>query len=216
MSVDATNTTFEHPPTDRPHERPTGSEDEEFGPDDVFHLLQNQRRRRVLRCLRGVEGTVSMSDLTEQVAAWEHGTTVEALTSTQRQRVYIALYQRHLPKLDDMDVLDYNQSRGFVTPRTRAERIVDYLDMATESGLVGASDASADTSTDSGSGGRDAEMDDTDARWRRYSLVFAVAGVAVLAMAALDAPLLASVSELGVAVAVVVGVVFFSVRRWFA
>ncbi|WP_318569459.1 DUF7344 domain-containing protein [Salinigranum marinum] len=214
MSVDATNTTFEHPPTDRPHERPTGSEDEEFGPDDVFHLLQNQRRRRVLRCLRGVEGTVSMSDLTEQVAAWEHGTTVEALTSTQRQRVYIALYQRHLPKLDDMDVLDYNQSRGFVTPRVRAERIVDYLDMATESGLVGAGGPSADTSEDAGGERTNGETDDTDARWRRYSLAFAIVGAAVLAMAALDVPLLASVSELGVAVVVVVGFVLLSVGRW--
>jgi hypothetical protein len=215
MSVDATNTTFEHPPTDRPHERPTGSEDEEFGPDDVFHLLQNQRRRRVLRCLRGVEGTVSMSDLTEQVAAWEHGTTVEALSSTQRQRVYIALYQRHLPKLDDMGVLDYNQSRGFVTPRPRAERIVDYLDMATESGLVGAGASSADTSEDSGDE-TNAGTDDTDTPWRRYSLAFTVAGAAVLAMAALDAPLFASASVLGVAVAVVVGFLLLSVGQWCA
>jgi hypothetical protein len=102
--------------------------------DDLFHVLQNQRRRRVLNYLQTVEGQVEMRDIAEQVAAWEHDTTVQALTSEQRQRVYIALYQSHLPKLDEMGVLNYHQSRGIVERTPLADQFDPYLDVGDESG----------------------------------------------------------------------------------
>lgn len=84
--------------------------------DEVYHLLQTKRRRLVLRYLRGREGPIEMRDVAEQVAAWEHDTTVAELRSKQRQRVYIPLYQTHLPKLDEAGVIEYNQSRGVIEP----------------------------------------------------------------------------------------------------
>lgn len=102
--------------------------DTDLSKDDVFHLLQNERRRQVLRYLRGVDEPVEMRDVAEQVAAWEHDTTVRQLTSTQRQRVYIALYQSHLPKLDDHGVIRYNQPRGIVEPTPLADEIAGYLE----------------------------------------------------------------------------------------
>ena len=209
MSVDATDTTHDRPPTEHPHEKPAGADEEAFGPDDVFHLLQNQRRRRVLRCLRDVDGTVAMSDVAEQVAAWEHDTTVDALTSNQRQRVYIALYQRHLPKLDDMDVVDYNQSRGLVTPQPRADRVIEYLDLATDDGPVGGGTAPAP-------GPADGPADDdpaTDDRWATYSLAASVAATALLAGSALGVPVLASLPALGVAAALVATFLILSLAR---
>ena len=98
--------------------------------DDLFHLLQNERRRNVLRYLRGRDESVRMRDVAEQVAAWEHGTTVEQLSSDQRQRVYISLYQSHLDTLDDAGVIDYNQSRGIITPTPLIDDVVRYLDLA--------------------------------------------------------------------------------------
>ncbi|MBV0925477.1 hypothetical protein KTS45_14815 [Halomicroarcula limicola] len=96
--------------------------------DDIFHLLQNRRRRDALRYLEGEDEEVRMRDLAEQVAAWEHDTTVQALTSDERQRVYIALYQSHLPKLDDEGVIEYNQSRGIVKRTAVADQLSPYLD----------------------------------------------------------------------------------------
>lgn len=96
--------------------------------DQVFHLLQNQRRRWVLKYLEGREGQVRMRDIAEQVAAWEHDTTVRALTSKQRQRVYIPLYQNHLPKLDEEGIIEYNQSRGIVERTDLADQLEPYLD----------------------------------------------------------------------------------------
>ena len=97
--------------------------------DDIFHILQNERRRQVLRHLKGVEGTVEMREIAEKIAAWENDTTVANLYSDQRQRVYIALYQSHLPKLDDLGVINYNQSRGTIEPTPLIEDVAKYLDV---------------------------------------------------------------------------------------
>ena len=96
--------------------------------DDIFHILQNEHRRRVLQYLADTEGPVHMPDIAEQIAAVEHDTTIHQLTSTQRQRVYIALYQAHLPKLADFGLITYNQSRGIVERTRAADQVMRYLD----------------------------------------------------------------------------------------
>lgn len=97
--------------------------------DAVFHLLQNSRRRAVLRILiaRGAD-SVAIGDIADQVAAWENDTTVSRLSSMGRQRVYIALYQSHLPKLDDHAVITYDRNRGTVSPLPLLTVFVPYLD----------------------------------------------------------------------------------------
>jgi hypothetical protein len=98
--------------------------------DDAFHVLQNARRRAVLRYLVEHDDTERfvMRDVAEEVAAWEHDTTVQQLASDERQRVYIALYQSHLPKLDEHGLIDYNQSRGVVEPKPLVAAVEPYLD----------------------------------------------------------------------------------------
>ena len=98
--------------------------------DDAFHVLQNARRRAVLRYLseHSEEDTFVMRDIAEEVAAWEHDTTVQRLVSDERQRVYIALYQSHLPKLDEHGIIEYNQSRGVVEPTELTAAFEPYLD----------------------------------------------------------------------------------------
>lgn len=99
--------------------------------DEIFHLLQNQRRRLVLRYLTE-HAAVEMREVAEQVAAWENDTTVEGLTSDARQRVYIALYQSHLPKLDENGVIEYDRNRGTIEPCAPLEQLEPYLSAATE------------------------------------------------------------------------------------
>ena len=129
--MSATTTDDRQRPTDGPtpgNGAPEPAGEEPLGGDEVFHLLQARRRRLVLRYLRDREGPVEMRDVAEQVAAWEHETTLEALRSEERQRVYIALYQTHLPKLDEAGVIEYEQSRGVVDPTGRIERLYEVLD----------------------------------------------------------------------------------------
>lgn len=80
--------------------------------DETFEILKNRRRRLVLEYLQGVEGVVELSTLADHVTAIENDTDVEAITSEERKRVYVALYQFHLSKMADMGVIDYDQDRG--------------------------------------------------------------------------------------------------------
>lgn len=98
--------------------------------NEVFQILQTNRRRDVIDYLLAKEGPVKMGHLAEVIAAKEHETTVAQLTPTQRQRVYISLYQTHLPKLDEKGIIDYNKPRGIVRPADRLELFQSYLEAA--------------------------------------------------------------------------------------
>lgn len=153
-----------------------GEETEAFPKDEIFHILQNQRRRYVLRYLEGVEGKVQMRDIAEQVAAWEHDTTLDALTSNQRQRVYIALYQAHLPKLDEKGIISYNQNRGIVERTPRADQLTKYLDIPTA--------------------GHDDDGTAAGTPWEAYYLGASVVGGLLLGLAALNVSIFAGVSHI--------------------
>lgn len=114
--------------------------------DDAFHILQNPRRRAVLRYfLESEEDRFVMGDIAEEVAAWEHDTTVSQLDSDQRQRVYISLYQSHLPKLDDHGVIEYDQARGTVVPTPLVQVFEPYV----EDGLHAGGDLTVDGAVES-------------------------------------------------------------------
>ncbi|WP_394741479.1 DUF7344 domain-containing protein [Natronococcus roseus] len=122
-----------HPSDDE--EETVSDETPTLSSDDIFHLLQTNRRRDTIRYLLEEEGPVKMRDVAEYVAARENDTTVAELSSTERQRVYIPLYQSHLPKLDEEGVVEYNQPRGIVKPTDNLEIFAPYIE-ATEKGTA--------------------------------------------------------------------------------
>lgn len=96
--------------------------------DAVFDVLANRRRRYVLHHLRREDGTAELGLLAEAVAAWENDVRVSAVTSGQRKRLYTALQQFHLPKMDDAGLLVYDR-RGVVSLTDSATDIDVYLDI---------------------------------------------------------------------------------------
>jgi DNA-binding transcriptional ArsR family regulator len=102
--------------------------------DQLFEILKNRRRREVLSYLWRHEGACSLGTLAEHIAAKENDTTVKQITSSQRKRVYVGLYQCHLPKMDDMDIVDFEKNRGTVELGRNAHLLVPYLSERT-SGL---------------------------------------------------------------------------------
>jgi hypothetical protein len=82
--------------------------------DTLYSALTDTRRRYVLHYLKQQGGTVTVRDLAEQVAAWENDTTVAELTSQERKRVYVSLYQSHLSTLHDAGVVHYDKDSGTV------------------------------------------------------------------------------------------------------
>jgi len=102
----------------------------ELSLDHIFEILKNERRRTVLHYLADQEGTVSLGELAEHVAAVENDTTVARVTSKERKCVYVGLYQCHLPKMDDMDIVSFNQNRGRIEIGPNAEALYTYLDVS--------------------------------------------------------------------------------------
>lgn len=145
--------------------------------DETFHLLSNQRRRNALWYLRDHDGAVSMRDLAEWIAAQEHETTVAQLTSDERQRVYIALYQSHLPKLADYGVIEYNQSRGIVRRTPLAEQLDPYLEVRADD-----TDAAGETEPSDG----EADFDGPVSLLERSALGIGALGIGIVAAGALD------------------------------
>jgi hypothetical protein len=104
-----------------------GDADPALNLDQVFEILKNERRRMTLTYLRQAEGQVSLSDLSEQLAAWENDKELRQITSSERKRVYVGLYQCHLPKMDGMGVVDFDKPRGTIEPGPNIERFYPYL-----------------------------------------------------------------------------------------
>ena len=99
-----------------------------IGFDQLFEILKNQRRRRVLRYLiEDDDGGVTLDELAEEIAARETGKDVRQITSQERKRVYVGLYQCHLPKMDDYGAIAYNKPRGKIETADQTDLFERYL-----------------------------------------------------------------------------------------
>lgn len=97
--------------------------------EEVFDVLSNDRRRCVLHYLKQQdERRVELRELVDYVAAWENDTTVREIDSDARKRVYTALRQSHLPKLEDAGVIEYEHLRGEVELTDQARDVQLYLE----------------------------------------------------------------------------------------
>lgn len=112
---------------------------EELSEDAIFEVLCNPRRRQIIRYLDQQDGTSTISDLAESIAAVENETSVGLLSSAERKRVYIGLYQTHLPKMDQLGVVDYEKNRGTVTLRRPLADFEPYLQVDGKSSSPSAS-----------------------------------------------------------------------------
>lgn len=178
-------------------EREEGSLNYELSKDEIFHLLQTPRRRYVLHYLKENDGSVEMRNLAEQVAAWENETTLQALTSDQRQRVYIALYQSHLPKLDKEGIIKYDQNRGSVERTHLANQLDRYLDVS---------------NTDSNDF---RDEDNTAIRWEVYYLGASVLSTFLLVGSELGVPLLATLPAIAIGGSIVAIFVLVTLAQFF-
>lgn len=100
---------------------------------ELFRLLGNERRRYALHACKGSERPLSLSDLAEQVAAWEYGKAIEDVTPEERRRVYTSMQQTHLPAMAEADVLEVEDKR--VALGDRARELDIYLEVVPEDSI---------------------------------------------------------------------------------
>lgn len=80
-----------------------------FSEQEVYDTVKNLRRRYVLYSLNRGQESVELGELAEQIAAWENNIPREEVSPEQRKSVYSALYQTHLPKLENIGIVSYDQ-----------------------------------------------------------------------------------------------------------
>jgi DNA-binding transcriptional ArsR family regulator len=83
--------------------------------DELFRILSSSRRRYIIYFLHEEGEPVSLNDLATRIAAEENDRPVEEVTDSERQRVYISLYQTHLPKLEEADIISYDEDERMVS-----------------------------------------------------------------------------------------------------
>ncbi|MFD1515175.1 DUF7344 domain-containing protein [Halomarina rubra] len=92
---------------------------------EIYDVLRNDRRRFALDSLRGAEGSLSVGELAEQVAARETGETPPP--RQKRQSAYVSLHQTHLPKLDQLGIVAYDAENKLVRLEERIRDIEAYM-----------------------------------------------------------------------------------------
>ena len=161
------------------------SERDELTQDTVFEILSNSRRRFMLSYLHEHDGPVDLMDLANEIAAWENDTTVEELTDKQSKRVYVSVYQTHVPKLVSTDLIEYDSDSGLIELSERADEIERYM------------------------------PDDGEERpWHRYYAILAVVSTAFYAGVAVGVPVLAAIPEAVAGVVVVLAFAMLSLAHY--
>lgn len=100
---------------------------DDIGLDHIFSMLGNSRRRIVLQYLREQGSRVTIGSLAEHIAALENECSPESLSARERKRAYVGLYQCHLPKLDDLDIIEFDKDRGTLELGPNAPLLESYL-----------------------------------------------------------------------------------------
>lgn len=101
--------------------------DEALSKQSLFEVLSARRRRQALRRLFERDGAASLRELSEELAAAENDVSPAEVTYKQRTRVYTALRQNHLPKLDDEGIVEFDVRSGDTTLRPAADDLRPYL-----------------------------------------------------------------------------------------
>jgi DNA-binding transcriptional ArsR family regulator len=156
--------------------------------DELFQVLSNSRRRHIIYYLSQEGHELSLKTLATKIAAVESGVPESTITSEERQRVYISLYQTHLPKLEETNIVTYDED----------ERTVALTDDLLESGFFWMRESA----------------DDEPRPWLRYYLALSGVSWVLVGGVWLSLPLFSLVGWLGVALAVSVGLLALVVAQY--
>lgn len=101
---------------------------------DIHDVLSNERRRMVLSILHEVDGgSTTARDLSERIAEMETGQSPPPRNI--RQSAYVSLHQTHLPKLDELGIIDYDESAKVVTLTEGAKQVSVYMETVPRYGI---------------------------------------------------------------------------------
>lgn len=113
-----------------------GSDGDGLPVDAVFDALRHPHRRYVLYHLSDRSEDASIAELAERIVDWEAERAGGSGRISRRERMVVALYHTHLPKLDELDLVEYDRERDRVTRCEGTTGIEPYLEFAADYELV--------------------------------------------------------------------------------
>lgn len=108
-------------------------EDTDLEPIEIHEVLSNERRQLVLEFLREAGGSLEARELANKIAEVESGQSPPP--ENVRQSAYVALHQTHLPKLDELGIVTYDQGEHVVDLQERANEVSIYMETVPKYGL---------------------------------------------------------------------------------
>ena len=96
---------------------------------EVFSVLSNRRRRFALHALCQRDDAAELGWLARRVAAWEQGVSPAEVESDARKSCYVSLQQSHLPRMDEVGVVEFDKRAGTVHPTAAARELDIYLEV---------------------------------------------------------------------------------------
>lgn len=95
--------------------------------DVIFDVLKNERRRLVLQYLWEQGSPAQLGPLADYITAVENGKDVADITSSERKRVYVGLYQCHLPRMHSAKIIDFDRNRGTIALTESAAQLSGFF-----------------------------------------------------------------------------------------
>ena len=102
--------------------------------EQVYTILANERRRHTLEHLGNVGGVVTVHELSALVAGHETGESPPPKRC--RESVYTSLVQTHLPKLEELGVIEYDRETQTIEVSRHARDVALYTEVVASAGVT--------------------------------------------------------------------------------
>lgn len=109
------------------------SQETDLSEEDIHDVLRNRRRRLVIDILRESDEPVSVRELSEEIGAVEADSNPPPRNI--KQSVYVSLLQTHLPKLDELGIVDYEPDGKQVRAKRRVRDIAVFTETVPKYGI---------------------------------------------------------------------------------
>lgn len=106
---------------------------EDLSEEDIHDVLRNRRRRLVIDILRDAETPVRVSELSKEIGSIESGR--DPPPSNVRQSVYVSLLQTHLPKLDELGIIEYESEGKTVSVEGGLKQVSVFMETVPKYGI---------------------------------------------------------------------------------
>ncbi|WP_227375915.1 DUF7344 domain-containing protein [Haladaptatus halobius] len=103
---------------------PPASEEAVF--DTLLDVLSYSRRRQILSRLDSGRTPMSLANLADEIVVHERDAPLAEIPARDVKQVYMSLYHSHVPRLEDADLVEYDQERDAVSLRERSPVVDRY------------------------------------------------------------------------------------------